>query len=99
MGGKRRRHRTREEWTRIFHDQSASGLSRKAFCERHAITLSSFDNAKARLRGRAMVPSAEPAFLGVVVEDSPPVPREPGWDMELSLGGGVVLRLRRSLSP
>jgi len=60
--------------------------------------LSAFYNAKARLGKPELVPSAEPAFLGVVVEDSPPTLHEPSWDVELSLGDGVVLRLRRSSS-
>ena len=96
MQSKARRHRTRAEWYRIIGDQGESGLSQRAYCEQHGITLSAFYNAKARLGKSGLVPSAEPAFLGVVVDDSPPTPHEPSWDVELSLGDGVVLRLRRS---
>ena len=97
MVRKTRRHRTREEWTRIIDDQDASGLSQRAYCERHGITVSSFHNAKARLRETALVAVAQPAFVGVTVDESPVSPPTYGWDVELTLGDGVVLRLRRTV--
>jgi hypothetical protein len=88
-----RRYRTRDEWARIMEEQTESGLSQKAFCEQRGIAVGAFYNAKKRMRTKAMTPAVEAAFLGVTVEDVPLVPR---WDVELSLGDGVVLRLRRS---
>lgn len=97
MVSKTRRHRTREEWVGIIHDQGESGLSQRAFCERHGITLSSFHNAKARLRSNVLVPVTQPAFLGVTVDEACEASSAPAWEVELSLGGGVVLRVRRTV--
>ena len=94
-----RRHRTAREWEAVFAEQASSGLSQKAYCQRHGITLSAFYTARSRLKSKAgsLVPSPDaPAeFIGISV-DAMLAPAPPQWDVELSLGEGVVLRIRRS---
>jgi hypothetical protein len=73
-------------WQAVVDRQAASGVSRKVFCEREGIPRSSFETWRGRLAARA----AEARFVALV-----PAPAEgPGWDVELSLPGGVTLRLR-----
>ena len=41
-----RKYRTEEEWRRIFAEQAASGLSIRAYCERHGILRQTFHSRK-----------------------------------------------------
>jgi transposase-like protein len=94
-----RRHRTAREWEAVFAAQARSGLSLKAYCQRHGITLSAFYNARSRLQSKAgslvPPPDAPTEFIGISV-DAMLAAVPPQWDVELALGEGVVLRIRRS---
>lgn len=88
------RRRSQAQWQRVMSAQAASGLSQQAYCRRHGIAYSSFCRWKRKLSeatGSASVP-APAAF----VELEPVAPAaSPRWDVELELGEGVYLRLRR----
>ena len=94
-----RRRRTAHEWEAVFAEQASSGLSLKAYCQRHGITLSAFYNARSRVKSRAKAlvssPDGPAEFIGISI-DSVLAPAPPQWDVELALGEGVVLRIRRS---
>lgn len=91
-----RTRRTADQWRTLIAEQAGSGLSQEAFCKHKRLALSTFANWKRRL-------ASEPA---VENERAPDPPRwidlgslgasGSGWDIELDLGGGVCLRLRRS---
>ncbi|MFT5392056.1 MAG: putative transposase [Gammaproteobacteria bacterium] len=95
-----RRHRTAREWETVLAEQASSGLSQKAYCQRHGITLSGFYNARSRLKSKAgsLVPSPDaPAeFIDISLDALPAPAPTRHWDVELSLGEGVMLRIRRS---
>ena len=76
--------RSATEWTGIMADYERSGLSQRKFCASRGLSLKTFGNWRHRLG----------AGKGSFVALSPPA--ESGWDVELDLGDGVVLRLRRS---
>jgi hypothetical protein len=84
----RRTRRSRDEWQRLIKEQADSGLTQSAFCEANAIGLASFQNWKRRLGAEA---PAEPWFELGALSRSP----SSGWDIELELGDGICLRLRR----
>jgi putative transposase len=91
-----RTRRTPEQWRQLIAEQAESGLSQEAFCKKRRLALSTFANWKRRLAsnstpedGRAPDPSTW-IDLGSLGAGSS------GWDIELDLGGGVCLRLRRS---
>lgn len=67
----------------------ASDLGRKAFCEAQSISVNTLDYWRRRVRGRA--PAAGSGFIEL--RPSAEVGR---LDIELDLGGGTVLRIRRS---
>ena len=78
-------------------EQAASGLDQQAFCRSRGLSTSAFYNAKSRLRAAPVSrrgPSAS-EFVAVALE-----PQDRGhdtttaWEVELSLGAGVVLRVR-----
>jgi transposase-like protein len=91
--------RTRSEWEALIARYERSGLSRKRFCAEASVPVSSLDYWRSKLRQEArQAPSTlattaktKPGFI-----ELPSIAAGPGWDMELELGGGVVLRLRRS---
>ena len=94
-----RRHRTAREWEAVFAAQASSGLSLKTYCQRHGVTLSVFYNARSRVKSKAKSlapsPDAPAEFIGISL-DAMLAPAPPQWDVELSLGEGLVLRIRRS---
>ena len=72
--------------------QEESGLSGDGFCEAEGIGRSAFWRWRRRLAEADTAcgdGGGEPMF--VELADAPPAP----WDVELELGAGVVLRLRR----
>ena len=80
--------RSREEWQRLIHEQTESGLTQRAFCRANAISLASFRNWKRRL---AAEEPGEPWFELGALDEAQAV----RWDIELELGDGICLRLRR----
>ncbi len=89
--------RTAGQWKALLERQAVSGQSIEAFCREESITTASFYRWRKQL----------PKTAGIVEErmsDSSPAPAfvdlgalgngGGGWELELALGGGVVLRLR-----
>jgi hypothetical protein len=71
-----------------------SGLSQKAFCQREDLALSTFLFWKRRLashEGGEVAPDPEPSVIDLgALEDRPA-----GWEVEIALGDGGSLTLRR----
>ncbi len=87
----RRTRRSREQWQRLLDEQSASGQTQTTFCQAKGLCLASFQNWKRRLAAEASEQPSQPwVELGTLDQVS-----GPGWDIELDLGNGVCLRLRR----
>ncbi len=95
--------RSPREWRALIQAFSHSGVTRSQFCTRHGVALSTFDWWRRRLR-RASATRPEPntppspakaLFVEVAQEDKPMATVSARWDVELDLGGGVFLRLRR----
>lgn len=85
----RRMRRGRDEWQRLVDEQAGSGLTQAAFCEAQGLSLASFGNWKRRLSPRES--TEQPWFeLGALGDAG-----SSGWDIELQLGDGICLRLRR----
>ena len=86
-----RRHvrRRPSEWQQLIDEQARSGLSQTAFCAASAVSTTSFQHWKRQLSAAAS-PSPTWLELGPLRESA-----ATGWDLELALGDGVCLRLRR----
>lgn len=90
-----RRRRSRAQWRRVIRAQSASELGQKDYCTRHGISYSTFCRWKREL-GTDQV-AALPSPTVDFVELAPSVASvAAGWEVELELGEGLTLRLRRS---
>jgi putative transposase len=87
-GGTRVR-RSRETWQRLVDEHAASGQTQRAFCAERGISLASFGNWKRRLAAEA---GRDDPWVEVLELTKP---HTGGWDLELDLGAGVCLRLRR----
>jgi hypothetical protein len=98
--------RSLQEWRDVMHAYARSGQTRKQFCVQEQLALSTFDWWRRRLReeSEAATPERQPALRGLngaplFVELAPARRPEstalPAWEVELELGAGVVLRLRR----
>jgi hypothetical protein len=87
-----RRHvrRSRSDWQQLIDEQARSGLSQRAFCAARALSAKSFQHWKRQL-ATTVAPSSSWLELGALPER----PVAAGWDLELELGAGVCLRLRR----
>ena len=81
-------HRSRAQWQHLIEEQQHSGLSQAAFCQRKDISPASLQNWKRRLA------ESEPAEPWLELGRAPSV-EAAGWDIELDLGHGICLRLRR----
>ena len=85
---KRRIRRSEAEWQRLIDEQTDSGQTQAVFCAAKEISVASFQNWKRRLAAEV---SPEPWLeLGALAQQG-----TSGWDIELDLGDGVCLRLRR----
>lgn len=86
--------RSRTQWQRLLAEQAASGLGIGAFCAAHGLAPSSFRNWRRRLESQGEVVRARRA-AGFVELAPRPAPVAASWEVELELGDGVVLRVRR----
>ncbi len=90
-------HRSPEQWRDLFTRFEQSGQTRERFCTEQGLALSSFDRWRHKLRhdgprGEAGVGDA--LFVELTPDAESSV--KPTWAVELQLGAGVVLRLRRA---
>lgn len=88
----RAKRRTPAVWRALFAEQARSGLPAKAFCAHRGIGYSTFARWKSALSGAQQAASQAIPFI----ELSPPRSSSNAqWDIELTLGDDVVLRLSR----
>jgi len=93
----RRVRRSKSDWLALLEAQAQSGLSQLQFCQQHHISTGAFYNARCRYARELPVqsPSSSPATDDFLALTLPGQSDAAGWDIELSLGGEVVLRIRR----
>ena len=88
-GGRTRR--TAAEWKRIIHRFLESGLDDKEFCRREELVQSNFT------RWRRQVSSPPAAKFVPLTPAAAPAPERSlrsGWELDVSLPGGVHLQFR-----
>ena len=95
-GMQRRTRRSREEWHALVSRFEASGQTREAFCAQAGLSVNTLRRWSSRFREqpRAAV-SPVPVFVELPADEKPAEASVPPWEVELELGGGVRLRLRR----
>ena len=99
--------RDAQTWWAIIQRQMESGLSQVAFCAAEGLSVSSLQNWKRKFVRAGRISQAPPApaapwFAELAVPEAgiepEPAgePAPPAWQIELELGGGVVLRIHRT---
>tara|TARA_B100000780_G_C20659622_1_gene262631 strand:- start:140 stop:430 length:291 start_codon:yes stop_codon:yes gene_type:complete len=92
-------HRKHEQWFALFSKFHQSGLSITAFCQQHGIATSNFYTWRKKLGVVTPEITSNASDWHVLEPSAPPLPlaaenAEPSWDLELTMPGGAVLRLR-----
>ena len=102
-GTRRLARRSAAQWRKLIERFDRSGQTRSNFCAANGLALSTFDLWRRKLgETQAAADEAHPESLFVELTNptEPAGPRtaaETGaWEVELELGAGVVLRLRRA---
>ena len=96
--------RRASEWRTLMQAFSRSGVTRTQFCTHHGLVLSTFDWWRSRLRRESITRSVSNTpptpvnalFVELAQADKPDAVVSASWDVELDLGRGVFLRLRRA---
>jgi len=103
-GTRHRARRTAAQWRKLIERFDRSGQTRGNFCAANGLALSTFDLWRRKV-GETQAPAdeAHPESLFVeltnATEPAGPSRSAAGtgaWEVELELGAGVVLRLRRA---
>jgi transposase-like protein len=97
MSSSRAPRRSAEQWQALVEQWQQSGQSAKDFCREHGLGYASFCQWRKRLAGAEAASGAgersqEPAFVDLASLASS---GGGGWDIVLSLGDGLELRLSR----
>ena len=89
-----KKHRTSAQWQALIDQQQASGLSAAQFCKQQDIGYASFCNWRKRLSDHQADESSTTNDTGFLdLSSLMGQSSEPGWNIVLSLGNGVELRL------
>jgi hypothetical protein len=80
--------RTPQQWQALVDDQATSHLSARQYCDQHQLSYQLF--CKWRKQSNERAPSSLIDLSSLVGE-----PTNHAWDIELELGGGMALRLKR----
>ena len=102
-GTRRRARRTAAQWRKLIERFDRSGQSRGKFCAANGLALSTFDLWRRKL-GESQTPAdeehPESLFVELTNATEPSGSRSAAgtgaWEVELELGAGMVLRLRRA---
>ena len=94
-----RKHRTQEQWQALIDQQRDSGLSATQFCKQQNIGYASFCIWRKRLTdlpASDASDSSEAGFLDLSSLMGASSSAGSGWNIVLSLGNGVELRLSQN---
>jgi len=86
--------RSAKQWQAIMADYEASGLSQEAFCARESLAMSTFSKWRKQLTNGMADAAAGPMFVDLT--NLRGCEQRSGWDIELTFGDGMSLRLRQS---
>jgi hypothetical protein len=93
----RRQRRSASQWRELVDQWRRSGLCQREFCAQQDVGLSTFVRWKGKLAGGGEVASVAQRDRAELVELEALVgfPARSGMEVELQLGEGLVLRIRR----
>jgi hypothetical protein len=86
--------RTRRQWSALIEQYARSAQTQTAFCASRGLPISSFTSALRRARESGDDVAPANAFVPVHVDGVSQPTRSSAWHVELTLGAGIVLRIR-----
>ena len=86
--------RTRAQWAALLEEYKDSKLTQTAFCSARDLAVSSFTGALRRAREDQVDVRSAGTFVPVVLSNTVEAAQSSVWDVELTLGAGIVLRIR-----
>ena len=86
--------RTREQWSALLEQYRDSKLTQTAFCSSRDLAVSSFTSALRRAREEHVDVRSADTFVPLVLSNTVEEAQASAWDVELTLGAGIVLRIR-----
>lgn len=86
--------RSSTQWQQIVDDQAQSGLSAPQYCQKHHVSYASFCQWRQRF-SQAKALSDDPHSDFIDLSQIPTFSGSGRWNISLSLGDGVELRLSR----
>ena len=92
--GGRAARRTRAQWSALLDQYGESAQTQAAFCAARGLAISSFSRALRRARAGGVDAAPANAFVPVVVDSVAQLTPSSSWDVELTLGAGIVVRIR-----
>ena len=89
--------RTPQQWQQLVNEFDPCHQSLHAYCKKKSIGSSSFYKWKAKLNKPDSAEKEEPpAFIPIKMPSQAIMHPASGWDVELELGHGLVLRISQS---
>jgi hypothetical protein len=86
--------RTRAQWSTLLEQYGQSAQTQTALCASRGLPISSFTSALRRACEDGVDVAPPSAFVAVEVDVMAHATPSLSWDVELTLGAGIVLRIR-----
>jgi len=87
--------RSQAEWQHILERFEASGMTQAAFCREQGLSVSTFGYWKRRLGEHRQAGGPDGDASAGVIDLGALTERPAGWSVEIQLGDGVSVTLRR----
>ena len=92
----KRPYRSKEQWRQLIEEYETSDLSIDGFCTQKGIKYMTFYKWRKRLQQNEGALNTTPSFIELANTTNSSFTQEPIWNIELELGSGTILRLRRA---
>lgn len=86
--------RTKMQWQQLLNDFDAGQDTIAQFCKLHQVSCSTFYQWRKKLMDESK-DNAAPLFVQMTQSDNTQSSATPVWDIELELGAGIILRMKR----
>lgn len=86
--------RTKTQWQQLLNDFDAGQYNVVEFCKLHQVSCSTFYQWRKKLMDEPK-DDAAPLFVQMSQSDNLQSSTTPAWDIELELGAGIILRMKK----
>lgn len=92
----KRPYRTEAQWRQLINDFDSSDLSASEYCIQHRLKYTTFHQWRKRLQSSPDNSPTSPALIELTGFTKTSSEKSSNWDIELDLGSGIFLRIRRA---